>query len=142
MKIIDLTHEHENLYFCCLEDWSDEMKEAGDHKAKWYEKMKEQGLRVKFAQDDTGEIGGMIQYVPIEYSFIDGKDLYFIKCIWVHGYKQGRGDFRKKGMGRALLKAAEEDAKKVRFKGYCGLGIEYSSLDACFMVQKTWIQKS
>jgi hypothetical protein len=32
MKIIDISPEHENMYFCCLEDWSDEMKEAGDNK--------------------------------------------------------------------------------------------------------------
>ena len=34
MKIIDLTPDQEPLYFCCLEDWSEEMKEAGDHKEK------------------------------------------------------------------------------------------------------------
>ncbi len=55
MKIIDISPEHENTYFCCLEDWSDEMKEAGDNKKKWYERMK-----------DKGEIRGMIQYMPIE----------------------------------------------------------------------------
>jgi hypothetical protein len=33
MKIIDLTSEFEHQYFCCLEDWSDEVTEAGDHKA-------------------------------------------------------------------------------------------------------------
>jgi hypothetical protein len=33
MKIEDISPETEPLYFCCLEDWSEEMKEAGDHKA-------------------------------------------------------------------------------------------------------------
>jgi hypothetical protein len=33
MKVIDLTPAYENLYFCCLEEWSDEIKEAGNHKA-------------------------------------------------------------------------------------------------------------
>jgi hypothetical protein len=51
MKIVDLTPEHEHLYFCCLEDWSDEIKEAGDHKACWYCKMKDNGLRVKLAKN-------------------------------------------------------------------------------------------
>jgi len=32
MKIVDLTPEHKALYCICLEDWSEEMKEAGDHK--------------------------------------------------------------------------------------------------------------
>jgi len=136
MEIIDLTPEHENLYFCCLEDWSEEMKEAGDHKACWYNNMKDKGLRVKLAQDDKGEIGGMIQYLPIEHSHIEGKDLYFVLCIWIHGYKQGRGDFRKKGMGKTLLKAAEEDAKKLGAKGLVTWGIWLP-----FYMRASWFKK-
>ncbi|MBN1337815.1 MAG: hypothetical protein JXA03_00750 [Bacteroidales bacterium] len=112
MKIIDIAPENEHLYFCCLEDWSEEMKEAGDHKQRWYELMKAKGLRVKFAVDDKDVIGGMIQYLPVEHSIISGKDLFVVLCIWVHGYRQGRGNFRKMGMGKALLKAAEEDCEK------------------------------
>ena len=40
MKIIDLEEKYNHLYFMCLEDWSDEMKEAGDHKENWYNIMK------------------------------------------------------------------------------------------------------
>jgi len=32
MKIVDMTDEHRELYFVCLEDWSDEMKDAGGKK--------------------------------------------------------------------------------------------------------------
>ena len=49
--------------------------------------------------------------VPSEHSFIESQDLYFIHCIWVHGHEQGRGNFQKRGMGRALLAAAESDAR-------------------------------
>ncbi len=64
MDVIDLTPEHESLYFQCLEDWSEEMKEAGGHKQRWYDRMKDKGLRVKLARDDKGVIGGMIHYIP------------------------------------------------------------------------------
>ncbi len=110
MKIMDLDIEHEDLYFNCLEDWSEQMKEAGDHKRNWYSNMKDKGLKVKLAFDDSGSAGGMIQYYPAEYSNTDGKDMYFISCIWVHGHKEGRGNYQGKGMGEALLTAAEEDA--------------------------------
>lgn len=70
MNVIDLSAEYHNLYFQCLEEWSDEMKEPGDHKACWYNKYKDRGLRVKLALDDTGTVGGMIQYLPVEESFI------------------------------------------------------------------------
>lgn len=123
MKIIDISPEHEKTYFCCLEDWSDEMKEAGDNKQRWYKRMKDKGIRVKLAQEDSGEIGGMIQYMPIEDSIFEGENLYAILCIWVHGYKEGIGNVQKKGMGRALLSAAEEDCKELGTNGMVAWGM-------------------
>ncbi len=117
MKIVDLAPENEGLFCQCLEDWSDELKEAGDHKARWVRWMKDKGLTVKLAANEEGVIGGMIQYVPIEFTAVEGRDLAYVLCIWVHGYKKGRGNFQKKGYGRALLRAAEEDARAKGFKG-------------------------
>jgi hypothetical protein len=136
MKIIDLTPEHEKLYCCCLEDWSEDIKDAGDCKERWYNTMKDKGVRVKLALDDSGTVGGMIQYMPIEYSFADGKDLYIILCIWIHGYKQGRGNFQKKGMGAALLKAAEEDVKSLGAKGIAAWGLIMP-----FFMKASWFKK-
>ncbi len=136
MDIIDLTGENEDIYFVCLEEWSDEMREAGDHKREWYTKMKDRGLRVKLARDDDGKIGGMIQYLPVEHSWIQGEGIYFIMCIWVHGYKQGRGDFRKRGMGKALLKAAEDDVRKLGAKGIAAWGIAMP-----FWMRASWFKK-
>lgn len=123
MIIEDLTGAHESLYCVCLEDWSAEMAEAGDYKAKWYCQMKDKGLRVKLAKDDQGEVGGLIQYIPIEQSFVEGQDLYVVLCIWVHGHKEGRGDFRKRGMGQALLRAAEEDVRGLGARGLVVWGL-------------------
>jgi len=123
MKVIDLPKEYEELYFVCLEDWSEEVKEGVGRKREWFSKMKERGLRVKLALDDKGAVGGMIQYAPIERTHVDGKGLYFIYCIWVHGHKQGRGNFMGRGMGKALLKAAEEDAMALGAKGMAAWGI-------------------
>lgn len=123
MQIVDLNEKDEALYFVCLEDWSDEMREAGDHKERWYRRMKGKGLRVKLAVDDGGVVGGMIQYIPIELSHASGEGLYFINCIWVHGHERGRGDFSGRGMGKALLKAAEDDAKRLGAKGMAAWGV-------------------
>ncbi len=136
MEIIDLMGQHEKLYFVCLEDWSAEMKEAGNHKEMWYRQMKDKGLRVKLALDDRGEVGGMIQYIPIEHSFAQGKELYFINCIWVHGHKQGRGDFRKQGMGKALLQAAENDVKAKGATGIVAWGVPLP-----FWMKASWFRK-
>ncbi|MFH1609023.1 MAG: GNAT family N-acetyltransferase [Candidatus Bipolaricaulota bacterium] len=123
MRIVDLSPELEPLYLVCLEDWSPEIREVGDHKRRWYDKMKGRGLRVKIALDDTGTAGGMIQYLPIEHAFAEGKGLYFILCIWVHGHKQGRGNFQGRGMGTMLLQAAEEDARALGAKGMAAWGM-------------------
>ena len=123
MDIVDLTPEHEPLYHVCLEDWSDEIREAGGHKKVWCQKMKEKGLRVKLALDDDGQVGGMIQYLPIEHSFAEGRHLHYVACTWVHGHKQGRGNFQKRGMGKALLRAAEEDAEELGSKGMVAWGL-------------------
>lgn len=136
MNIIDLGDQHKNLYFQCLEDWSEEIKEAGNHKELWYERVKDKGLRVKLALDDSGIVGGMIQYLPIEHSFAEGKGLYFINCIWVHGHKQGRGNFQKRGMGKALLKAAEEDARSLGAKGIVAWGLSLP-----FFMRASWFRK-
>jgi len=136
MEIIDLQDEYKQLYFVCLEDWSEEVKEAGNHKEVWFNKMKDKGLRVKLALDNDGEVGGMIQYTPIEYSFAEGNDLYFIDCIWVHGYKEGRGNFQKKGMGKALLEAAETDVKDRGAKGMVAWGLLLP-----FWMKASWYKK-
>jgi N-acetylglutamate synthase-like GNAT family acetyltransferase len=136
MKITDLTPEYERAYFCCLEDWSEEMKEAGDHKACWYNVMKDKGLKVKLAQDENGVATGMIQYLPAEVSFIEGKDLYIIQCIWVHGHKQGIGNYQKKGIGKTLLKAAEDDVRAMGAKGLAAWGISFP-----FWMRASWFRK-
>jgi hypothetical protein len=64
MKIIDLAPEHEEIYCQCLEEWSDEIREAGGHKRAWYAGARDRGLRVKLAVDDKGTVGGMIQHLP------------------------------------------------------------------------------
>ncbi|MHA1641123.1 MAG: hypothetical protein ACTSUX_04605 [Promethearchaeota archaeon] len=81
MKIIDLNEEYYNIYFICLEDWSQDIKEAGDCKKEWFEKMKSKGLSVKLALDEENKAVGMVQYIVIEHSFATRKDLYFILCI-------------------------------------------------------------
>lgn len=136
MKVIDLEPEYYDTYFKCLEDWSDEIKEAGNHKACWYNKYKEKGLRVKVALDETEKAVGMIQYLPIEESFVEGKGLYFILCIWVHGHKEGLGNRQGEGIGTALLDAAENDAKNMGAKGMAAWGLWMP-----FWMKASWFKK-
>lgn len=136
VRVIDLRPEDVNAYCQCLEEWSPDMPDAGNHKRLWYERMKDRGLRVKLALDENGAVGGMIQYVPVDLSFVDGRDLFVILCIWVHGHKQGRGDFRKRGMGKALLGAAEADARALGAAGMAAWGMALP-----FFMRASWFRK-
>jgi len=136
VKITDLAPEHEPAYCLCLEEWSDEIREAGSHKREWLDRHKGRGLRVKLALDDNGTVGGMIQYLPIEHSPAEGTGIYFILCIWVHGHKQGRGNFQKQGMGTALLAAAEADARELGGKGMAAWGVVLP-----FWMRASWFRK-
>jgi len=136
MEVRDLTPEHHDAFCVCLDDWSDEMKEAGPHKAEWLRRMDARGLRAKLAFDDAGALGGLIQYLPIEESFAEGRDLYFVLCIWVHGHRQGRGNFQKRGLGKALLQAAEQDARERGARGMAAWGLALP-----FWMKASWFKK-
>lgn len=136
MRIVDLSDRYEDSYLVCLEDWSDEMEEAGDHKARWYRTMRDRGLRVKLAIGDDGRPIGMIQYLPIEHSLAIGTDLYMILCIWVHGYRQGVGNRQGAGVGAALLAAAERDTQDLGAKGIVAWGVTLP-----FWMKARWFKK-
>ena len=123
MQIVDLDDKTMPVFCQCLEEWSDDVREAGDRRCRFVERFTPRGLRAKLALDGTGTVGGMIQYLPIEESTVDGSGLFFIPCIWVHGHKRGRGDFQGQGMGRALLAAAEEEARALGAKGMAAWGL-------------------
>lgn len=136
MEIVDLGPQYEDIYLICLEDWSDEMVEAGDHKARWYAKMSDRGLRVKLAIGGDGRPVGMIQYVPIEESPALGTDLYMILCIWVHGHKKGVGNQQGHGIGTRLLAAAEQDVRDLGAKGIAAWGVMLP-----FWMRARWFKK-
>lgn len=136
VQVVDLEPEHEQLFFRCLEDWNPETAIAVPHRECWYRASLPLGLRVKLALDEAGEPGGMIQYLPIEHAPALGRGLYFIHCIWVHGHRQGRGDFRGHGMGTALLEAAEQDARSRGARGMAAWGLALP-----FWMRASWFRK-
>ncbi|HDS09567.1 MAG TPA: GNAT family N-acetyltransferase [Firmicutes bacterium] len=136
IKIIDYEDKYIEEYSVCLEDWNNTLQGAGLLKREWMERMNGTGLRSKLALNKEGVVGGMIEYMPVEYSFVEGSNLYFINCIWVHGYEEGRGDFQGEGLGTELLKAAEEDVKTIGSAGILAWGIS-----APFWMSAIWFEK-
>lgn len=96
-----------NAYLKCLKVWTDTNTAR---KEKWMDHMGND-LNVIMKTEDNDHVG-MIQYVPIEYSIAEGRNMYFIQCIWVNGYEEAFGPKQKKGYGKELLKKAVEDARE------------------------------
>jgi hypothetical protein len=136
MHIVDLGPDHRADYFACLEEYEPSVREGRRLKQRWYDKMSERGLRVKLAIDDANRVGGMIQYLPVEHTAIQGHDLYVVLCIWVHGHDRGRGNFQGRGMGKALLAAAELDARALGARGMVAWGLWLP-----IWMRASWFQK-
>ena len=66
MRVVDVDDTTKTLFCQCLEDWNDEVREAGDRRCRWFDRLTLRGLRARLALDDAGTPGGMIQYLPIE----------------------------------------------------------------------------
>ncbi len=124
MNIVDLSPEYETLFACCLEDRLPESREAGSLRTDWIRVMKERGLRAKLAVDEKNVPVGMIQYVPAGAALLDGSpNAYFVYCVWVVRFPDDRGNHQGKGIGTALLEAAEADAKSLGAAGMAAWGL-------------------
>jgi hypothetical protein len=62
--------------------------------------------------------------------------MYLVLCIWVHGYKYGVGNHQKKGIGKTLLKAAEDDVRSLGAKGIITWGLALP-----FWMRASWFKK-
>ncbi|MCR4439513.1 MAG: GNAT family N-acetyltransferase [bacterium] len=83
------------------------------------------------------QVVGMVQYLPIEHTWVEGSGLYFIPCIWVHGYKdKGVGNWQHKGIGSALLGAAEEEARAKGAQGTAAWGLALP-----FWMKASWFKR-
>ncbi len=90
---------------------SEESDQAAKVRSAWYKTMRANGFRTKVAFLDANPVG-FLHLIPIEYSHWGpiGQDLMVILCQYVD-IKLNR-----KGIGKALLQAAEAETIKARKK--------------------------
>lgn len=125
MRLVDVTPKTQNLFFRCLHDEQPVDPKILSIRRQWYERNKSNGLRAKFLILDSGQIGGLCQYIPIKHSPLIGQDLLTILCLWVHGYEHGVGNQQSKGYGRFMLDSIEEDARLSGKKGVAAWGMDW-----------------
>jgi hypothetical protein len=125
MEIVDLSPENEDVFLCCLKPEDRVFAEGVPLKRRWLDRHRDGGLGVKLAIDDDGVVAGMIQYSPrgLAPFVVADAGTWVVHCIWVHVYEDGIGNRGGRGMGPALLRAAEEDMRGRGARGVAAWGI-------------------
>ena len=97
------THVNEN---------NEEIEMSAPRRIAWLKRMEQHGLRTKVALLDDVH-AGFIYVMPIEINpfHIQGKDLMIFPCL------VSQSKFSLKGVGKKLIKAAEEETLKQQRKG-------------------------
>jgi GNAT superfamily N-acetyltransferase len=118
VEIRDMTPSDEYFVSTCThENESEEIDASGKRRLAWLRSREPDGLRVKVALVD-GERVGFLFAMPAEVSPWGplGEDLMAIPCLYVKNEAQNQG------AGRALIEAAEEEARKQGLKGLATFG--------------------
>ena len=117
MQVVDLTDKY--MEFVALCTHNDEINQENEASAlvreHWIRNTMKKGLKIKVAVDDKGNPLGFAHCLPIELGAwgMTGKDLMTIPCLTLQYqkvYKEERGS----GVGKALIQAVEEEAKKTK----------------------------
>jgi GNAT superfamily N-acetyltransferase len=114
-----------------------QLRSGRECKSMWTALMEHKGARIKLAVNDTEQAVGMIQYLPVHYTRVLGHNMYYIQCIWVHGYEQGIGNKQGRGVGTLLLRAAEKDARELSANGMAAWELSVPQY-----LESSWYQKN
>jgi predicted N-acetyltransferase YhbS len=117
---------------CTHVNESAEIDASSRRRSAWFKKMYRLGLRIKVAALN-GERVGFIYVMPIEVCPWGplGRDLAAFPCLVAHSKVKGRG------VGRALVAAAEAEAQKQRKKGL----VTYGYCDDCWFMPAAYFEK-
>lgn len=118
IKVHDMKNVEEYFVSTCSHvNEAEETDAAGKRSIAWLSMKYDEGLRAKVARLND-DMAGFIFCLPIETcpTPLIGKDLMVVPCLWVLKPLQG------KGIGGALLKAAEKEAKAQGKKGLATVG--------------------
>ncbi|MHA1914772.1 MAG: GNAT family N-acetyltransferase [Promethearchaeota archaeon] len=115
----DMTENDEYYVGTCthVNENNEEYEMSAPRRISWLKRMEQHGLRTKVALLDDVH-AGFIYIMPIEINpwQIQGKDLMVFPCLC------SQSTFSSKGVGKKLIKSAEEETKKQQLKGIATVG--------------------
>ena len=119
ITIRDMTKDDEYYVGTCthVNENNIEYEKSAPRRISWLRSMEKYGLRVKVALLDNIH-AGFLYLMPIEVNpwRIQGRDLMVFPCLVSHS------KFAKKGIGKKLIKAAEEETNQQNRKGIATIG--------------------
>jgi GNAT superfamily N-acetyltransferase len=127
VKLLEIDESTEDTFFRCLHDEIPADHRVIEMRKVWRAKFQPRGHRAKVLKDDTGQVVGLTNYIPVEHSPYEGRNLMAILCMWIHGYEHLVGNQQAKGHGRFMLSEIEADA---RDSGMDGLVVWAKDYDA------------
>ncbi len=127
MELLEIDETTEGTYYRCLHDEIPADPRVIEMRKAWRARFQPKGHRAKVLKDDAGQVVGLTNYIPVEHSPYEGKNLMAILCMWIHGYEHLVGNQQAKGYGRFMLSEIEADARE---SGMDGLVVWAKDYDA------------
>jgi GNAT superfamily N-acetyltransferase len=127
MELLEIDETTEDTYYRCLHDEIPADPRVIAMRKAWRVRFQPRGHRAKVLKNDAGQVVGLTNYIPVEHSPYEGRNLMSILCMWIHGYDHLVGNQQAKGYGRFMLGEIEADARE---SGLDGLVVWAKDYDA------------
>lgn len=127
MELLEIDESTEDTFYRCLHDEVPADPRVIEMRKAWRARFQPRGHRAKVLKDDAGRVVGLTNYIPVEHSPYEGRNLMAILCMWIHGYDHLVGNQQAKGYGRFMLSEIEADARR---SGMDGLVVWAKDYDA------------
>jgi GNAT superfamily N-acetyltransferase len=125
MELVEIDETTEDTFFRCLHDERPADPRVMEMRRSWRAEYAPTGHRAKVLKDDTGQVVGLTNYIPVEHSPYEGENLMAILCMWIHGYDHLVGNQQARGYGRFMLGEIEADARRSGCDGLVVWGKDY-----------------
>lgn len=112
MQVIDFDEQYTGFVSTCTHSLSNQLDSIAMERARWIRANLDRGLKIKIAIAE-GHPLGFAHCLPIELGTweIEGRDLMAIPCLTL-SYDRVYSGQKGSGVGRALVQAVEEEARK------------------------------
>ncbi len=127
MELREIDKTTEDTFLRCLHDEIPADPRVMAMRREWRAIYQPKGHRAKVLKDDSGQVVGLTNYIPIEFSPYEGMNLMAILCMWIHGYDHLVGNQQSRGYGRFMLEQIEQDARESGCDGMTVWGKDYDA---------------